>query len=272
MNYTCSTTNTNINLDKGATICPYTGTNTSSIKKDDRGLRKNVATTLTGTVGRTCLPNGSSATVATIANPSNQYIYCANSDSPDEKQDLKCQFYCPNGWHKEGGGTAQQKCVENSCGAQSSTMTGTSNRSTTYAVPCLDHNKSATLTTTVAISHGRVVYTNTFSCSLGDLSAKNSTCSLSSTTCDAYYHADSSCSCPANTCSTTSISNATMCEGDNDAGTVPTHNLTSTVVSSCTSTKKCEFTCNSGYTRYSNECYQNCSATTKNGYDVPATN
>ncbi|MDR3169733.1 MAG: hypothetical protein LBU27_08615 [Candidatus Peribacteria bacterium] len=249
VSYKCNTVSS-LDLSKAA-VCPWEGNNTGDVKKDDRGLRQNVATTLTGTIGRTC--KDASSTKERINNPIDQNKSCTNSNSPDPDfdQSLKCQFYCPNGWHKEGEEGASQKCVENSCGKQNYTRIETpGNRSVTYDVPCLDNTQNATVSTTVTIEDGKTIYTNTFMCELGELTEEVGSCTQESTTCNPYYHTDATCSCPPNTCSTTTMTNATLCPRDNDAGTVPSHNMTSTIVNFCDSNpnKKCEFICNPYYT------------------------
>jgi hypothetical protein len=75
--------------------------------------------------------------------------------------------------------------------------------------------------------------------------------------------------CVANTsygCTGTVPSNASMCSGD-DAGL--TANTTRSLVSSCTGATKCEYICNSGYTKSGNSCTSNSGTFNCTG-DAPA--
>jgi hypothetical protein len=122
-------------------VCPYSTTDPSEVKKDDRGLRENVNKKLIGATGRTCNPNGSTTTPEQLNNPINQNQNCTNSNPVDDDSGQKCQFYCQNGWHKETI-NGVDKCVENSCGAQVLTYTHDWDSTTipvSYSVGCLDH-------------------------------------------------------------------------------------------------------------------------------------
>ena len=80
-------------------------------------------------------------------------------------------------------------------------------------------------------------------------------------TCDSGYHYDSSTQvCEPNQCTGTIPSNATLCAGD-DQGL--TQDTAISLVSSCTSTKKCEYTCDSGYHYDNGTCVVNAGAVRK---------
>ncbi|MDR3168396.1 MAG: hypothetical protein LBU27_01145 [Candidatus Peribacteria bacterium] len=187
-------------MSKGAVVCPYSGTNTNDIKKDDIGLRQNVATTLIGSGGRQCNPNFSptdkldngDGKINSI-NRTGQNLKCTNS-SPDYDYDQsqKCQFYCPNGWHKETSSTGQQKCVENSCGAQQQTKTEKrqdSNKEITYNVVCINHGTNKDISTKADIANGgEVTYTKNYGCTTGNMLSGDVSYKYKIDYCDVGYH------------------------------------------------------------------------------------
>jgi hypothetical protein len=113
-----------------------------------------VNTDLIGTEGRKCNPSILNDTLSDKPNPIDQNLNCTNSASPDLDQSLKCQFYCPNGYHREG-----TTCVENSCGSQS---TGYLEQQVanpplliTYVPKCLDSGESAVAETSIPDPRGQ---------------------------------------------------------------------------------------------------------------------
>ncbi|MCF7812026.1 DUF4215 domain-containing protein [Candidatus Gracilibacteria bacterium] len=73
-------------------------------------------------------------------------------------------------------------------------------------------------------------------------------------TCNPYYNYQYS-GCVKNTCRGTTPSNATLCSGD--ASNIIGGDVTKTLVSSCTSGTKCEYTCNQGYIKSGSSCVLN---------------
>lgn len=158
-------------------------------------------TNLIGTEGRKC--NGNlNDTLADKPNPKDQNLNCTNSASPDLDQSLKCQFYCKNGWHREG-----TICVENSCGSQSTgyleQQVANAPLLITYVPICLDSGKNTTAETTIDDPRGqgaRIKFERTYSCSLGNLtvSTANTKCTFT-TQCNPGYHSDiTTCQCEPN--------------------------------------------------------------------------
>jgi hypothetical protein len=102
-----------------AKLCPY---GDGSSKSDARELNTGtIQTKLVGEGGSRC---------PSVKSPTNQQGACNNTLSDQSK---KCEYYCPDGFHKEGNA-----CIENSCPAQSVTVTE-SLGTATYNVPCLNH-------------------------------------------------------------------------------------------------------------------------------------
>jgi hypothetical protein len=92
-----------------AEICHYSATD--SARRDDRELnRADIEKKLIGEPSNRCL----SAT-DTSPKPNNvlhgQLSRCNNTNDPTKQTTEKCEFYCPNGWHREMDGN----CHPNSC-------------------------------------------------------------------------------------------------------------------------------------------------------------
>ena len=109
----------------------------------------------------------------------NQINNCNNSDA----QSKKCEFYCPDGRHRESDGN----CYQNSCKYDPiNSETASGNKYVTFNPSCLNHGTSVTDTKTVrsADGHGTWTFVGSFSCSLG-VRTKGETTTL---TCDSGYY------------------------------------------------------------------------------------
>jgi hypothetical protein len=162
-------------------LCPYSGTSTATIqnenvKQDDRELNKNIDKTLRGTSGETCGGNSSKK----ITNPVDQNTACrdANPNAPLAANTNQCEFYCPNGWHKEGTSLANRKCVANSCGYDTQLHTE-GGYSMTFELGCVDHGKptpDSVKPQRTTDGHGTITFTRKYSaCSYGGTRSITST-------------------------------------------------------------------------------------------------
>jgi hypothetical protein len=120
-----------------------------------------------------------------------QHSNCTEGIPANADQTKKCEFYCPDGWHKE----SDENCHKNSCKSENETsMQVTGGKTVTYTPGCIDtagdvkngHNGSMTDTKTVrsADGYGTRTFTATFTCTNGVRTKSNENPQLQ---CDGGY-------------------------------------------------------------------------------------
>jgi hypothetical protein len=92
---------------------------------------------------------------------------CTESNPVNNDQSQKCQFFCPNGRHKESDGNCYQNSYKYEP-EESSRVTG--NLYVTYTPDCLNAGQSDTETKTLpsADGHGTRTFTRTFTNPTGE--------------------------------------------------------------------------------------------------------
>jgi hypothetical protein len=143
-----------------AYICSYSSVDPNEAKKDDRELNQNVNKTLVGTEKGIC--KGAGTTDAQLGYLTKQISSCNNA----AKQDAKCEFYCPDGYHKEGT-TAAGKCVANSCGTRQ--VSESRNGATpTFTIPCMNDKGTYSTGNWFRITNGQLQFSVSASCNTGN--------------------------------------------------------------------------------------------------------
>ena len=127
---------------------------------------------LIGTVSNRC-QSTTDTTPKTRSELDGQINNCNN----DTGQTAKCEFYCPDGWHRETDGN----CYQNSCKYETQNSNpARGGKIVTFTPRCLDHGESVSDTKTIrsADGWGTRTFTANFSCNLGVRTKSNETPTL----------------------------------------------------------------------------------------------